>query len=124
MTKLTESQREMLTGEEKSWFPCSYPANELLCRLAKERESTKDAFLELIEQQSERIKHKNEMIDEVGAACNRNADSLREAVQQHDEAQGKLKRVYLYCANVDSSSEGAAGVAEDILALVEEEKNK
>ena len=38
MTKLTETQREMLTEEEQGWFPCGYPANELLRRLAEARE--------------------------------------------------------------------------------------
>ena len=93
MTELTETQREMLTEEEQGWFPCGYPANELLCRLAKERESVKDAFLELMEQQSDRIRHKNEMLDEAGAAINRNADSIEEAVRQRDEVQEKLKAV-------------------------------
>ncbi len=37
MIELTETQQEMLTEEEQGWFPCGYPANELLCRLAEER---------------------------------------------------------------------------------------
>ncbi len=48
--------------------------------------------------------------------CAHEADLERQLV----EVQGKLKRVHLYCTNVDSSSEGAAGVAEDILDIVEE----
>ena len=91
MTALTETQREMLTEEERGWLPCGYPTNELLYRLAKERESAKNAFLELLEQQSEALKRKNEMIEEAGAACNRNADSLDEAVRQRDEARAEIK---------------------------------
>ena len=88
----------------------------------KERDVWKAAFWERLAYSGEVIQRKNEAIDATGAAVNRNADSFEEAMRQRDEVRKKLKQVHLYCTNVDSSSEGAVGVVEDILDIVEADR--